>query len=548
MPDDEAPPRAPVRTQAALRRSHWPGWIWSVPLAAALILAWLAVRFFVIHGIAATVTFDDASGVAVQSTKVTYRGVAVGQVSSVALSGDGRHVTVGLRLDRSMGKYLRSGTRFWLQGASLANPSSLGAIISGPTIRMEPGPGRPRRHFVGLKEAPAYPQPVAGRHFTLVARTRGTIRVGSAVDYLGLAVGKVTAVRLVAPDEFRIDALVRAPYDQLVHAGSRFWDAGALQLSVSNGLHLQLPSVSALIEGAIAFETSQAAAAEPHSPAGTVFRLYPDRDSAELAPVGPVALFRVQFPGAVGALKIGAPVKLRDFIIGQVREVDLDYDAAKGVLNTPVIIALDENRLHITGTTRNGSAAGSRLLDKALSRLVRKGLRAQLAQDPQLIGPYYVALDFVPTARPANLDLHGAIPEIPSAAGGGLAALTAQLGELPIRQIGANARRISARLDALISSPQIDASVRHLDDSLEALDRITREAQPQIGPLIAALRAAASQIQATVSAAKTAIGGPEQQRGLDQAIGELTRAARSVRVLADYLERHPESLIRGKRR
>jgi paraquat-inducible protein B len=66
--------------------------------------------------------------------------------------------------------------------------------------------------------------------------------------------------------------------------------------------------------------------------------------------------------------------------------------------------------------------------------------------------------------------------------------------------------------------------------------------------LITALRAAASQIQATASAAKTAIGGPEQQQGIDQAMGELTRAARSVRVLADYLERHPESLLRGKRR
>lgn len=186
-------------------------------------------------------------------------------------------------------------------------------------------------------------------------------------------------------------------------------------------------------------------------------------------------------------------------------------------------------------------------LVRALSRLVRGGLRARLAQDPQLIGPDYVALDFVPGAGRATLDTRTPIPEIPAPPDGGLAQFATQLGALPIRQIGANVRSLSARLDALASSPRIDDAVRHLDDSLDALDRTLRSAQPQIQPLISALHATAAQIQTTAATANAVIGGPEPQGGLDQAIRELTQAARSIRLLADYIERHPESLIRGKR-
>ena len=37
-----------------------------------------------------------------------------------------------------------------------------------------------------------------------------------------------------------------------------------------------------------------------------------------------------------------------------------------------------------------------------------------------------------------------------------------------------------------------------------------------------------------------------QSQELDSALQEVSRAARSIRVLADYLERHPEALVRGK--
>ena len=37
------------------------------------------------------------------------------------------------------------------------------------------------------------------------------------------------------------------------------------------------------------------------------------------------------------------------------------------------------------------------------------------------------------------------------------------------------------------------------------------------------------------------------QQGAAQTLAELQRAAQALRVLADYLQQHPESLLRGKR-
>jgi paraquat-inducible protein B len=338
------------------------------------------------------------------------------------------------------------------------------SAIGGPTVEMEPGPGRPQHQFVGLTEAPAFTEPVAGTAFTLLTDQRGSAHQGSNVYYLGLAVGKVTQVQLIAPRQFRIEVLIRSPYDRLVHSGSRFWDAGALELSLTDGLKLQLLSPAALIQGAIAFDTPQSAAARPRSGAGAMFALYGDQASAELAPSGPHALYLVQFPGAVGALKVGAPVKLRDFVVGEVRDVGFDYDARTGVLRTPVTVELDADRLHLAGSAQAGEDWTGKI-DGVVSRLVRAGLRARLAQNPQLVGPYYVSLDFVPHVAAATLDLGSRPPQIPAASGGGLSAFATQLGQLPIEQIGANVRRITARVSALVSSPKLADSVQHLDST-----------------------------------------------------------------------------------
>ena len=106
----------------------------------------------------------------------------------------------------------------------------------------------------------------------------------------------------------------------------------------------------------------------------------------------------------------------------------------------------------------------------------------------------------------------GAELEIPAAESGGLEAVARELGQLPIAEIGDNVCAASAQLNRLLGSPQLRASIDHLNRALATLDATLRETA----------------------------------RELDAAMSELTEAARAVRTLADYIDEHPESLLRGR--
>ena len=80
---------APRRTIPRVYYTRSVGWIWAVPIAAAAVVLFLVVRSLSHRGIDVTVTFDEASGRVAASTKVFYRGLELGTVSSLALSPDG---------------------------------------------------------------------------------------------------------------------------------------------------------------------------------------------------------------------------------------------------------------------------------------------------------------------------------------------------------------------------------------------------------------------------------------------------------------------------
>jgi alkylation response protein AidB-like acyl-CoA dehydrogenase len=167
---------------------------WSGPVAAIAAVGWLAIRYFIVErGPEVTVTFADAGGIQAGNTKVRYKDMEVGEVEDAKLSKDLSHVTVTLRLHSNMEKALTTGTRFWIVGGHLSatDLSALKTIVSGSYIEMDPGPGAPARHFAGLDSPPPVRFGTAGTRFTLHAKQLGSLSAGSAVDYLGLEVGKV---------------------------------------------------------------------------------------------------------------------------------------------------------------------------------------------------------------------------------------------------------------------------------------------------------------------------------------------------------------------
>lgn len=535
-------------TDPIVRRSRWPALVWTQPLAALLIAAWLGLRALTDRGTSVTLDVRSADGVRKADTHVTYNGLEVGAVSAMTIAPDGKQIRLTLKIDGKVEPLLRDGTIFWVIGSkpNFTYLSSLRATFAGFSIGMVPGPGSPRRYFRAVDRGPAIAPGTRGTHFFLFAKEIVWIEEGTSICTHGWQVGTILGTAAFRSDGVVLDAFVRAPYDRLVLPGTHFWNASAVQLlSSAGGLEARLTSPAIAAVGGVSFETPSEAQAAAPAAAGTRFRLYPDSPQAATARNGAKMLYTVPFTGKVGELAEGAPVQLAGFTVGRVVTRQLVFDPASGTLRTPATIALDPVKLHLP--------AGRSAVDAAMGRLIRRGLRARLDQSPPLVGGRLVVLDFVKGAPSASLRQGSPYPVFPTDSGGDIAELTGKaeaivdkIDALPIAEIGSNLRALTANLASLTGSPKLRDSVDHLDSTLTTLDRTAKETAPKIGPLVDSLRRTADEAEQVAAAAKGMLGA-NGDGDLPVAVHQLSEASRSIRSLADYLSRHPEALLRGKK-
>ncbi len=548
----------PARTSVRQIHTRWPGLVWALPGAALIVILYLAISALAHPGVDAVLVFGNGAGATPGDTKVVYRGVQVGHVTRVNLDKNGRDVDVTVRLIDRVKPLLTTSTVFWMEGASfsLTDLSSLKAAVAGITIDMASGPGgQPQRRFIGLASPPAVLPDAKGTAFWLKTDNLGPVREGANISYRGQDVGKIAEVEVRGPNDLRAEMFVYAPYDQLVRPGSLFWGQSPLNISVnSSGIGASFNPSAAL--GGVTFETPEEFRGEAPAKAGTTFIFYDSRDRAFGEGVGAQVLYSVSFPEAVGELKLGAAVMMGGFQVGSVKAVDLSFDPDTGNLSSPVTIAIEPLRLHMVGVNEPANGDWRATVDRALNSLLARGYRARLDQSPPLIGSQRIGLDLIGGAGPGRLALGGDYPRIPSATSGDLGALSDKanvlldhLDAVPIVQIGENARQLTGRLAQILKSPKIDDAVGKLDDTLDQTDKMVREARPQIGPLVTSLRHAADQLDQTAASANAVLSGrgASQDQSLPDALRQLTNAARSIRALADYLQRHPEGIIQGKK-
>ena len=262
----------------------------------------------------------------------------------------------------------------------------------------------------------------------------------------------------------------------------------------------------------------------------------------------PIACY---FPDSLRGVDVGTPVELLGPAVGQVTAVRLEYDPAADAIRVPVTIEVAPHRIKVAGerldTAGQDPVAAT---NRMFAELVAKGLRAQLVSANLLTGQRAIALDFVPGAPPAQLVRAEPYPELPTVEGSGIEQITRsasrlmdKLAALPLDQLVGQIRSMVGHADGLVDRPDIKRSLHNLDLTLANAEQLTRTADVQVGPLLQRLNGAADQLRATL----TILGNdPAASNDLARTMAELKDAARSIRVLADYLERHPESLIRGK--
>ncbi len=290
MPDEPADSEQPVEARVRLHR--WVAWVWVVPIAAAAVVVWLAWRAIAERGPEITISFSAAQGLQPGQSTIQHLNAVLGTVTSLRLTRGMRRVVVHARMTREAAPYLTDSTIFYVVTPHLGvgGISGLSTIVSGTYIEMYPGRGgSPRRHFIGLDNPPIVSPGTLGSSFVLHTPDLSSLTRGAPVTYRGVEVGVVTNYSL-ADDahEVEVTTFVRAPNDRLVHAGTRFWNAGGVAMTFgAQGLQLRANSWQQLLAGGIAFDTPPPAMTGTPSPAGSVFRLFDNEQAAMGSPAAP---------------------------------------------------------------------------------------------------------------------------------------------------------------------------------------------------------------------------------------------------------------------
>jgi paraquat-inducible protein B len=542
----------PTSVDPALRVRHRISIVWLLPLIAAIAAGWLGWRTLSARGPTITITFARVEGLEAGKTKIKHNDVDLGVIEALEPTPDLSRVVATARMSKFAEGHLAEDTRFWIVRPrfSVEGISGLSTLISGAYVELDPGRGPVARHFTALEEPPVVNANEPGVIYTLLATRLGSIGQGAPIYYRGLKVGQVLGNDLSDTDgSLTVRIFIRASHAQLVREGTRFWNASGITVTAgSDGLKIQSESLWTLLGGGIDFDVPAGGNPGEVAKSNASFTLYDDAAAANDAIYIRRARFLLNFPGAVQNLKPGSEVRMQGMRIGQVADVHMEFDAANDHVSVPVVIEIEADRvrvLHPTVATDGFEQRAYAIFD----RFIGRGLRARLGSSNLLTGQKVVNLDFVPNLPELKMNADGQYPEIPTLPSEDLDGVVASAKELlDTLQLTAT------KLNGVVSAPEIMRSVRSLDRSLDNLNHMTNDARAGVGPLIAKLRAVAetadsalTQADATLAAAAVALDGRGGEGGdLAGTIRELKSAARSVRVLADYLESHPESLLRGR--
>lgn len=283
--------------------------------------------------------------------------------------------------------------------------------------------------------------------------------------------------------------------------------------------------------------------------------------------------FVMFFDGDLGGLDVGAPVEIRGVKIGVVTKIRLFANSN----SIGVYVNIDPSLLPKGAAVRQDAGA--------VEDLIKKGLRAQLKTQSFLTNQLLIYLDIFPKAPVVIVGLDPDVREIPTVPTT-LARLQAQLEkfldslskvkieellsdvsltmksakdlmaapEVMAAVVSANAalqqadktlKRLDAQLDALV--PKTEATLAETRELLAETRKFLAHVDAEIGPLVASIKGAGEAAQGTLRTVDRAVDG-DSRLGYEalRTLRDVADAARSMKALADYLERHPDALLRGK--
>jgi paraquat-inducible protein B len=542
-------PQATVQPRRQTRISM----VWVIPIFASVVAIGIAIQRIMSEGPTITIIFKAAEGVEAGKTFVKYKDVNIGQVTAVQLSPDYSKVEVTAKIAKNAAGLMVEDAKFWVvqPRVTLSGVSGLSTLLSGNFLGFAAGTSKKQqRTFTGLEFQPVVTSGQPGGEFVLKADNLGSLGIGSPIYYRRMAAGQVIAYNLASDGKgVEIKIFVNAPFDTYVTSDTRFWNASGIDVSLgAGGMEVRTQSLVALLAGGLAFDVPQDPIKTERAAANTVFTLYSDQVTAMKQPEAIATRYALFFNESLRGLSVGAPITILGLPAGEVTAVGLDIEPKTLRVRGRVEIVSYPERL-VARLNQKQTAEGQALIRSEqqrralMQRLVeQRGLRAQLRSGNLITGQLFVAFDFFPDATKAKIDWGRdpvELPVVPSTVQDietRLTGIVAKLDKLPYEAIG------SGLTQALSSLNQT------LQDTGNAVNRIDSDVTPELKTIVVDVRntiASADGVLRNTDATLVGKNAPAQQ-DLRDALQEIARAARSLRVLTDYLERHPESLIRGK--
>lgn len=531
-PDMPQQPALASIPQPRTSKKRWiPSLIWIIPLIALLIGLSLVVKSVLETGPTIQVSFRTADGLIAGKTTVRYKQVNIGLVRHIELSEDRSHVIAHIELIRSASNFASRDSRFWVVRPRVGanGVTGIDTLLSGAYIEADGGRSElEQESFQGLDIPPVVASDVPGKTYFLKTSDLGSLDAGSPIYYRRINVGQVSAYKLADDGQsVQLQIFIQSPYDKFVTTDARFWQASGVDVSLSaSGFKVDTQSLASIVAGGIAFGYPENSQAEVASSKQT-FKLWDSQEDALKEPDGQPHWVVMYFDQSLRGLAVDAPIDFMGIEIGNVKSINVEFGQNYQRLRMRVEAVIYPSRLaHGKELDPDGAI---------LKSFIDRGWRAQMRTGNLLTGQNYIAFDVFPKAKPASLHaLPNGRVEIPTTPTelSGLQAQVSQIADkltkFPLVEIGQDVRKTLANMNAAI----------------ESTDKLVKQLDGKIAP---SMQATLDDARRTLKSSETILASDApMQQDIRRALQQMTRAAASIQLMADYIEQHPESLIRGK--
>ncbi|SUO98499.1 intermembrane transport protein PqiB [Suttonella indologenes] len=543
------------------RKQNRFSFLWLLPVFALAAGLYLAYARYNRLGPSIQIELENAAGIEANRTKIRYRAVEIGTVSSIAFTEDLKKVIVSAQMTHNATSLLRRDAKFWVvrPQISLSGITGLDTIVSGSFIAIEPGISEEKaRRFVGLDKAPLIDAGDIGIRVRMVTNTAKGLYSGSPVYYRGIKVGQIETVQF--NDEFDriyVEAFINRPYDQLINSNTKFWNISGVNFAIGpNGAEISMESLETLALGGITFSTPMSLnQEEKHLDEDTLFTLYENEKDIYQSINYQKQYYVLYFSDSLRGLKAGARVEFDGIEIGQVIDIRLIYDEKKEQAVMPVLIEVEPERI----TRVNGEEAFENLeADAAIfDNLVSKGLKASLESANLITGTKFVRLSMYHKEPEGKLtkDSYSAYSIMPTK-NTGLNKITEDIGiivervkKLPFDSLFAKANSTMGAIHDAVSQKEVQELAGSINSTLAQFEQTLASVQSTSQSANTLLRGLNSQIASVSKQLEQTLYGISPSSNLyfnlNQTMQALEKTAKSIDRVMLQIDAKPNSLIFG---